>query len=286
MAITHVNGTEAVLRHTYGAIPRFPTTPKGYDGVSPVEAAGQLFDPDPDIISLPIVAFPGLTVSTASAASAGGLIPWLRGVFGFSRSASESVQMRIPQAETYGIYAAAAEGLLEDFCAPDGVPAPTEICTDSGIRRRLSSRNPGVLRKRPGHPLNHVSIQFIYRVYMTRSVDYVYGADTSVGAAAHSGGKPASGGPAGTEPAGPTPDATNQNDALGDLRRRLGDAGRTDQVLVESATRDGVALKVNLARPVVIGYAMIKTDPWPDPPDTAADAGNYKAASDKGEIRQ
>jgi hypothetical protein len=245
MVIGHAAGTEALLKRTYQGIPRFPPSPKAYDGVSPVESEGHLFDAGGDLKALPIVAFPGVTVSTANATMANALIPRLRGLLGAQRSASQSMHVRIPQAETYGIYAADAADLLESFCHPSPNAPIRDICTDDGLRAVLSSRDPDILATGPKR--HHVSLQLIYRVYLTRAIDYVYGAETAVGASiAEQRGKGR-----GKDPASESGD---------------------DQVSLHASTSDEADFKVTLPRPVVIGYVTIKTDPWPTPATTTARA--------------
>ena len=108
MGIAHVPETEAALQRRYKDIPKFRPTPEKYDGTSPVSADGDIFAAPGILKSLPIVGFPGITLATANAETVGlGVLSGIRAFFsGATRAASESVQIRIPEAETYGLGAA------------------------------------------------------------------------------------------------------------------------------------------------------------------------------------
>jgi hypothetical protein len=168
------------------------------------------------------------------------------------------------------------------------------VCTDTGVRLLLSSRTPNVLRtngmesppaqaaKPPKQP-DHVVLVFIYRIYMTRSIDYVYGADTSVAAAARAVLERSDAGQPQAPPAlAAMPKAQTRLDVARDqFRESIEDVGQGGQVSVASVTANGVVLKVQLARPVVIGYSAIRTVPWPDAKASATQATNQSALSDR-----
>ncbi len=222
------------------------------------------------ITSLPIIAFPAITISTASAQSAGGLWSRLSALVGAERTASESVQIRVPEAETYGLNSAEAEQLLEDFCGAQK-PVHNRICTEPYARDALASVvDPSLLYPpdagkgaKPSAPRHQIALHFIRRIYLTRSLEYVYGADTLVAATARKAAtrEPVAADPA-TAPAGQDARAKMEA-ASANLSRDLGALGQGGEVSVSAVTSNGAVLKMLFARPVVIGYEDIETGAFP-----------------------
>ena len=191
-----------------------------------------------------------------------------------ARTASDNVQIKIPEAETYGIYAADAMDLLEGFCNPNGVAGPNQACSETGVRLLLASVSSSAMSppptERTGDPGSHakspkppdrVGLLFVYRVFMTRSIDYVYGADTAVAATARSALEGSQGEPVTAATQSPHQGLDLARDQL---RHELGDLGQGGQLSIASITRNGVVLQMQLIRPVVIGYLAIKVSPWPN----------------------
>ena len=269
MGIAHVPETEAALRKHYHDIPQFPPTPEKYDGISPVTADGDIFNAPDGLKSLPIVAFPSSTVATANAQTVGlGVLSGIRAFFsGAMRTTSESVQIKIPEAETYGVGAEDAHRLLSQFCKANF------SCTLTGVREALSL---------PADQADKVDLYFVTRVYLTRSIDYEYGSDTAVAAAVRAvldrsgtGQRPAP--PATPGPQTPTATQTPQQmleSARTQVIQGLGGLGQGGQLTSASSAGAGVVLKMQFARPVVIGYRAISISPFPDP-----EPGKLEAAS-------
>ena len=186
--------------------------------------------------------------------------------------------------------------LLQNFCDRGESPSPNIMCTDFGVRLLLSSRTTNVLRtkdtenpsapaaKPPKQP-DHVVLLFIYRIYMTRSIDYVYGADTTVAAAARAVLERSAAGQTQTALAlTATPEAPTRQGldiARDQLPQGVENVGQGGQVLVASVTANGVVLKVQLARPVVIGYSAIRTVPWPDRKASTTQSANQTVLNDR-----
>jgi hypothetical protein len=260
MGIAHVPGTEEALRKRYQDIPQFPPTPEKYDGISPVAADRDIFTAPDGLKSLPIVGFPGITIATASVQTASlGVLSGIRAFFsGATRTTSESVQIKIPEAETYGVGAQDAHRLLSEFCKGNF------SCTQAGVREALSL---------PGDVADKVDLYFITRVYLTRSIDYEYGSDTAVAAAVRAvidrsktGQEP----PPRPQPGPQTPTATQTPEQTLEAARtqviqELGGVGQGGQLTSASTASAGVVFKMRFARPVVIGYAAISISPFPDP---------------------
>jgi hypothetical protein len=279
--IAHIPGTEAVLEATYKNLPQFPATPKDYDGAVPVEAMGDIFAPPATLRSLPIAAFPEVTVATASGQSVSGLLPWIRTALGAERSASESVQIKIPAAETYGIPAEAAELLLDQFCLP-APGQPNIACTERRVRLLLSSligadvlctANVPPQDGVPGQT-HIVNLFLINRVYLTRSINYVYGSDTEVAAAARavldsaagvkSQATGAAAPSAGAAPQTPEQPQTQQQRlaaAQDRLRQDIAALGPAGTLSVASITSNGAVINQQFPRPVVIGYSALAESP-------------------------
>ena len=274
IGIAHVSETAAALQKRYKDIPQFPPTPAKYDGTSPVEVDGDIFSAPGSLKSLPIVGFPGITIATASVQTAGlGILSGIRAlVSGATRASSESVQIKIPEAETYGIGAEDAHRLFSQFCNENF------SCTQAGAREALSL---------PADQDDKIDLIFITRVYLTRSIDYVYGSDTAVAAAVRAaldrsgtGRSPAAA--AAPEPSQPPIGSQTPQQALESARtqvtQELGGLGQGGQLTGASVTSAGVVLKTQFVRPIVIGYAGITISPFPNP-ETKPEAASASNAS-------
>ncbi len=185
----HAPGTEEALHDAYQSIPRFPPTPDNYDGTKPVEFSAETLAGQGTLTSLPIVALPEIAASAATTQTAVGILPWIRAQFGLARTASRSVRLRIPEAEVYGLPAIFATNLINNFCKPDKAPIPP--CTDAYLRGELAAANwhlldPSAVDERCGKAANAndttVYLRLIRRIYLTRTIDYVFGYDTALGA--------------------------------------------------------------------------------------------------------
>ena len=258
--IAHVPGAETALQNYYKQISQLPLTPEKYDGTSPVIADHDIFTAAGPLKSPPIVAFPAITVATASAQTASaGLLSGVRNFFlGSNRTRSKEVQLKISEAETYGFAADDALRLIFRYCTNNF------LCTRDGVRQALSLKDENI----------SINLYLVSRVYLTRSIDYEYGADTAVAAEAavqeKLKGEPPhlrSAPPSTVNPRQQTqtqspeqnPEATGTR-----INQDFGYLAQAGKLTTAWKTSAGVVLRMQLARPVVIGYAAIKFGPFPD----------------------
>ena len=105
MHLAHIPGAERALQKHYSKLLQLPVTPDKYDGTSPVVSDNDLYTAATTFKSVPIVAFPGITVATASTKSAdAGFLSGIRKfMLGSERTRSNKVQLKIPEAGTYGL---------------------------------------------------------------------------------------------------------------------------------------------------------------------------------------
>jgi len=264
--------TADALQKHYKDIPQFPQTPEKYDDTSPVTSGGDIFTLPDGLKSLPIVGFPDSTIASAKVETAGlGFLSGIRALFsGATRTRSESVQIKIPEAETYGVGAEEALRLLTHFCSA------SPSCTNAGARAALSL---------PRDEEERISIRFITRVYLTRSIDYHYGSDTAVAAAVRAAldrsatnQPPAPAASPGAAPPTGTPQQILES-ARTQAIRELEGLGQGGQLTSASVTSAGAVLKMQFARPVAIGYQCLSISPYPDPEAAKPEATNDSKAS-------
>lgn len=279
MKIAHLPKTSDVLRTEYKNLPHFPLTPEKYNGTSSVDGDVDVFRPQDVLKGLPIVALPAFFTTTNNDETiGGGVVTDLVASLLYSRSRKERVQMKISEAETYGLPAGKARELLNEFCNRKA-DTPNELCTDRVLRDLLSSvagasvlcprvrvnQDQGAAQKPAKRP-HKIGLFLISRVYLTRSIDYEYGSDAAVSAAVqakldHSGVPPDPTTGRNAPPTEPPQSPTNEPN----------DGGR---VTVTRTAANGSNLKTIFARPVVIGYQAL----WQDP----IDDGCVWQASDTG----
>jgi hypothetical protein len=272
MQIAHVAAADDAVRAAYSGLPRFPPSPKDYDWVSPVDARLNIFTTAGQLLSLPIVAFPDITIATATTRTVAAGLPKGRGKFGASHTMSENVVVRFPEAETYGIPADDANALLNKFCAPESGPInPT--CGQRRVRDLLSSVVGGdvLCPKNPARPSvsppHAVELAFVYRVYLTRSIDYAYGSDTAVASEAKAIlDRPASGESPTVNSTGPDARTPQErvNDDLEHLSHTISGIGVGGELSFGSATGNGIVFKRKFARPLAFAYAAIFRDAFDD----------------------
>ncbi|GEM_PF-3756935 len=125
------------------------------------------------LTKLPLMALPGFTIAQADAESFRGGVPFhfFSAIFGAARSHQDSIMINIPAAETYGVPAATATARLVTYCAKNQY-----LCSRSFIADQLAS----AVGKKP----NHTAVYLINRLFLTRSIEYVYDTSSTVGAQA------------------------------------------------------------------------------------------------------
>ncbi len=278
MQIAHIAAADAAIRAVYSDLPRFPPSPENYDWISPVEvkeAGADIFSAPAKLRSLPIVAFPDITVTTARANTLAAALPNIHALFGKSGDSSESLRIRFPEAETYGLPADDAKALLDKFCAP----SPGQInpaCGQTRVRALLSSVAGGevLCPKKAATPSNTprahtVGLVLIYRVYLTRSIDYAYGANTAVASEARaiqdrarSGQAPDAATSPEAAPKAGTPARVTA--AMEEFSHAVGGIGLGGELSFSSATSNGALFKRKFARPLAFAYAAVFQDPIDD----------------------
>jgi hypothetical protein len=268
MHMAHVPGAETALQKHYGKLLQLPVTPDKYDGTSPVIADNDLFTAATTFKSVPIVAFPGITVATASTTTgSAGFLSDVRNLFaGSERTRSNKVQLKIPEAATYGLDADEALSLIDQYCTDNFV------CTKDGVRQALSSKTED----------EFVNLYFIIRIYVTRAIDYQYGSDTAVAAAVKVKLKDEASGSKSASPPAPNSQQQTQTQStaqsLETTRTRviqdLGYLAQGGQLTTAGVTSAGVVLRTQFARPVVIGYSAIRFNRFPDLPQAHAESAH------------
>jgi hypothetical protein len=258
-------------------------------------APASIFAPAVERKHLPLVVLPGFTIARVRQASAGG--GWLSGAFsalGAVEGAGEStIELKIPNAETYGVPSLVAGKYLEDFCKDT---ASRGVCTQQGARNELLSNvgsevtdlvkcpDPAKDPCRKDYRLD-IEILLINRVYMTRSIETVTRDSSSFGAQAKVAAK-VSEELRQMQAAAPPAPAPNAPPAEVDAARRALEAHKTrlDALAAQLSAAPGAAASLHssdansvgitqtLLRPVVIGYRAFKQTPaFPKPPESTGD---------------
>jgi hypothetical protein len=274
--LAHVAKAKMSIREYYHDLLRFPQSPASYDGKSPVQADKDIFTDQDSVKSLPIVALPNIVFATASTGTVNGIIPWFKSLFTAKRTSEDSVQIEIPEAETYGIPSAIATSLLDDFCVPDDSKPPLPPCTEVYMRRELSSVgwhrvfvppiNEQLTQFRSSEErANGIYLRFVRRVFLARRIEYSYGSDTVVGEIleqvrqkqletdnnSHSTDSEKKG------------DPQNIHSVMDQTIQQLGLISSDAKIAIGGAAADRVTLAVPIARPLTIGYESITALPYP-----------------------
>jgi hypothetical protein len=190
--LDHLRVVDERLVDVYKSVVVFPpTAPRPADHtaswVQP-DCSGPCFEGLKPRQQLPLVLFPGFTLAQARQASTG--LSWagatLRSVLGVTGETSQSVDISVPYAESYGIPSLMATGLLREYC---DAATRRDVCTDETIRNQLSMvRGDSVYESVPGSNGQQyrypVRLILISRVYLTRSIQYGFAADSAIGAQA------------------------------------------------------------------------------------------------------
>ena len=260
------------LRDAYKDAIRFPPTPPDYDGKSPVMAEKDIYADNPDLRSLSIVAFPDVVFSSSTTQAVSGFVPFLRQLFSAQRTSEDSVEVKIPYAETYGLPSAYATSVLDHFCVPDDEKPTVPLCTEDYMKRELSSvpwhrifvglasdKLATLLPKEERE--GGLYLRFVRRVVLTRKIEYAYGSNTVLGELLK-GAAPAPGAADNTPPAAGEPGAKVRAE-VEKTTQALGATGADARIGVAGGASGKVALSVVLARPLVIGYEGITAKPFP-----------------------
>jgi hypothetical protein len=145
---------------------------------------------------------------------------------------------------------------------PSALVIPTGRCALSGRSKKTVDKLPSEQKQ-----ADRVSLLFINRIYLTRSIDYVYGSDTVVAAAIRGKSDGSTKDEKSTSaPQLQVPTQTSQQ-ALELARAQdheVGGLNQGSQLTTATITSEGVVLKKQFTRPVAIGYSAIKIGPFDD----------------------
>ena len=232
-------------------------------------------DPNDDHIVLTLAGFPGITITHAVHASAG-LAARLANAGG-SRDDSETEEITIPVAETYGAPASRAFAKLDSWCS---AAASKIYCTDEFARRVLAfSANGQVLTVKNGGYTSKLQLRLVTRVFLTREIQHKQFQTDSRGVVA--GAAIGSGSPT-VQPAPAGSTTSSSSTPTDDSRSRSKIAGReaADRAAIptapggelSAARSDGAVIQLNqvFQRPVVFGYRAITVTLPPSVPTEEA----------------
>ncbi|TKC78947.1 hypothetical protein FAZ69_31400 [Trinickia terrae] len=128
------------------------------------------------LVRLPLVALPNFSVSRSFDESAAVSLParLMSVVFGETTASNQVESITIRAAETYGVPAGVALGELNSFCSPQKFSSID--CWQSTISAILGS-----LRNKPP---TKTAVSIVYRLYLTRSIEYTFDTSSAIGAQA------------------------------------------------------------------------------------------------------
>ncbi|CCD85171.1 exported protein of unknown function [Bradyrhizobium sp. ORS 285] len=193
MRIWHVDMTSKI-ENAYAEIYRFPETPD-----APAQgrawklgaANGPVFRPGVPRTDLPLVLFPGFTITSTRQANGAASAASLLGAAFHGDVASEfSMDVQIAAAETYGVPAIMAEAVLDSFCN-----GPLQrYCTETEARRQMSHVVGSKIYDKVTDPASgetkprfSLELGLITRVYLARSFHNVIRRAGSAGGAVNGG---------------------------------------------------------------------------------------------------
>jgi hypothetical protein len=172
--LDHIN-LDRVLISTYNELPQFPaTTDRPKEGEPWAQSPNEngVFAPSDKRKVLALAAFPGFTIRSNREATAG-LSAWA-GLFGASQQDNDTVEVRIPFAETYGIPSLLASGVLQRYCDD---PYTGPVCKDANLRNHLNNVRAGMYDVEDDPDTGQkryavdVELVLINRVYLVRSIE-------------------------------------------------------------------------------------------------------------------
>jgi hypothetical protein len=276
--LVHLDLTDEIER-AYRDIYQFPDTiarPSTPAELWPQAAAnGSIFKQPAVRNTLPIVVFPGFTITRSRRAGVSGAFSRLwDATVGAASSSTEVIDVKIAGAETYGIPALPAEIRLYKFCTGESTGP---LCSDAGLRQQLSIVVGSKIHDKVIDPTTKaekprfsVEIALISRIYLARSIETRIRRDNAVsgdlggpsserqtekGADASPGPTPST--PPANAPA-PSQPSGQQNDAeTGQAAGQVGLSG----TLQNRRSSDLFLPPTVVARPVVIGFKSIRWMP-------------------------
>jgi hypothetical protein len=233
----------------------------------PAEVGG--LKPDDDRIVLTLAGFPGITISHTIKAGAGFGIGTAN--LGASRDSTETEEITIPTAETYGAPPDQALIKLDQWCR---APESSLYCTDQYARRILAfSVSTQVLAAKNGAYTSNLQLRLVTRVFLTREIqhrriinDSRNGTVTLVADAGLVGGPPpnqnaGSRAAASADAASPKDAQPGKSDA-----GASSNSGSEPQFTLINTGGAGMQLRQTFQRPVAFGYRAVTITLEPSKP--------------------
>lgn len=282
LKIWHVDLSEE-LKKVYRSTYAFPDTlPKpAADGAvwEQKPADGSIFDVQAERRQLPVMLLPGFTVARVRQASASGgwLAKSLQALGAVESQSERTIELKIPQAETYGVPAIVGNAYLVQFCND---PRSRRVCTEKGARGFMSTlvgakafeqiADP----KQPGKSIDRLSIEIVLvsRVYLTRSIEAVsntgrnFGAEAKLAAQLNEAAKRVQAEAKETQKQNPNSDDVKALQRMLDEQKKL-----LDSLVAQAADAPGgaigalsvdqnrVGVSQVLQRPVAIAFRGVRT---------------------------
>jgi hypothetical protein len=273
--LTHLDLT-ADIEESYRNVYTFPdTAPRTTNEQSSIQtpSKGSIFKAGGVRSQLPLVVFPGFTIARVKNANATGS-SGLGAFFGGSASSDETIEMRISEAETYGVSALVAEDRLIAFCKGSNHP---EVCTEDGARQQLSIivgsaiyETVPVENRKPQMRLA-VEIALVSRVFMTRSIESRISRNRAIAGGGHVGQAADEATTSSAERPSSGAQAHKDADEIAKLRAELDSmkkelaAQRSNAPGAELSVQEGDAVTLRLVeklqRPVVFGFKSVRWTP-------------------------
>lgn len=246
-----------LLTQLYDDAPLFPPTkkrPASESDIWEIDAKQEgIFTKASKRGYLALAAFPGFTIRLDRAA-AGGIAAWGAFLSG-SRRDTDSMELRIPFAETYGVPSIVASSILDRLCETK----LGNVCSDEGLRRHLTyvagpiddiAEDP---ESKTLRYLVDVELIFVNRVYIARSIEQRRGS----GSWRSIGGNYGAGSP--SENMNKQPSDPGKPNAIANIEIKPPSDKNPAAVVQQDYREDAsLELKQTFQRPVVFGYRAVK----------------------------
>ena len=268
--LEHLDLTQEIEK-AYREIYQFPDTAERPQDGKPwpqSPAKESLFKPPVLRGALPLVVFPGFTITRTKrgGVNASGLTNLWQGTFGTTADSTETIEVKIPAAETYGVPALPAELRLMAFCTD---PKTELLCSDAGVRQQLSivagaKIHDLIKDKTSGKEKSRFTVEMalINRVFLARAIetrirrDSRRDADLRVDSAAPSPPVPDAKGPSGNPAA--TALATSAAKVAPEPGKPVSRGDGASASIQDTSSSDLVLPPTVLQRPVVIGFKSVR----------------------------
>lgn len=264
LKLWHLDLTEQ-LKQTYTDMYRFPETPDPPADGKPWKlksSSTSVFKSEPERGDLPLVLFPGFSITSSRNAGLGANAPWFGGLFGGSAASQVTTEVKIAAAESYGLPALVAEAALTKFCSD---PVLKVQCTQTEARKQMSivvgdaiwEQVEDIKTKKP-KPRYSLEIALVSRVFLTRWMQTTIRRAGSAGGSGSVGEKPEA-----SDPPGVTPPKNGEDARSNVLARREATLPKAPGVTtsVEFGNSSVISTVDVLQRPVAFGYRSVRWIP-------------------------